>query len=283
MIDNLTTEQEEQLEVYANKGIEIGVTTGVIPVEEAKTIAADAIEALQGKRPEKVEVYDSPVAAWDAVVAHTGVADKEYIHPYIDGHLFSYYFALCNYYIEVLGIELPDDVIKTHRLLEKTQRLGNVYPLDDICIVSQRPVKMEFVDKKLHCEDGPSIEYADGFRVYSLNGVRVPEWLAMTKWDKLDPKEFAKIKNVEIRREFVRKIGMERLILKLGGEVIDKQDDYELILIDLKGETGVWPYLKMKNPSIGVWHVECVGKDCKTVDQALEFRNQSKLKPEVLT
>ena len=43
------------------------------------------------------------------------------------------------------------------------------------------------------------------------------------------------------------------------------------------------PYLKMTNPSIGVFHVEGVHPDCTTVDQALEFRNGTKVKPTVLT
>jgi len=53
--------------------------------------------------------------------------------------------------------------------------------------------------------------------------------------------------------------------------------------IDLGGATGKWPYLKMLNPSIGVWHMECVSKDCKTVKQAITFRNQSEVVPEVIT
>ena len=43
-------------------------------------------------------------------------------------------------------------------------------------------------------------------------------------------------------------------------------------MIDLKGETGKWPYLKMKNPSIGCYHLECVAQECKTVQEAINFR-----------
>jgi hypothetical protein len=43
--------------------------------------------------------------------------------------------------------------------------------------------------------------------------------------------------------------------------------------VDLKGTTGLWPYLKMRNPSIGVYHMEAVKKSCRTVHEALVFRN----------
>jgi len=79
----------------------------------------------------------------------------------------------------------------------------------------------------------------------------------------------------------VRKIGIDRICYKLG-TAIDKQGDYELLLIDI-GDERKRPYLKMLNPSIGTWHVEGVHPHCKTVEQALNWRNQTEEKPEVLT
>ena len=37
------------------------------------------------------------------------------------------------------------------------------------------------------------------------------------------------------------------------------------------GETSR-PYLKMKNPSIGTYHIEGIGLECKTVKDAIRFR-----------
>jgi len=75
----------------------------------------------------------------------------------------------------------------------------------------------------------------------------------------------------------------------MGSIVLDKQENiegvctYELHEMDLGGTTGKWPYLKMLNPSIGVWHMECVDKTCKTVKDAIRWRNQSELDPEIIT
>jgi len=98
-----------------------------------------------------------------------------------------------------------------------------------------------------------------------------------------DLKVFTKIKNVTVRTRFIKKFGVERIILACGSRIIDKKGDYELLLFDLGGTTGYWPYLKMLNPSIGVWHVEAVGKKCKTVDDAIIWRNQTIDSPRQLT
>lgn len=43
------------------------------------------------------------------------------------------------------------------------------------------------------------------------------------------------------------------------------------------------PYLKMKNPSIATYHLEGVAPEIRTVQEALDWRNQTKIRPEVLT
>ncbi len=152
-------------------------------------------------------------------------------------------------------------------------------PHENICWISERHDICKLKNGKIHSENSPAIHYPDGFSIYALNGVRVPESLVMTPAEKIDPLLFAKESNAEIRREIVRKIGVERLCQKLGSEILDKTGDgvYELHLIDLKGNTGKWPYLKMRNPSISVYHMEAVPKEIKTIEKALEFRNGSKM------
>jgi hypothetical protein len=134
---------------------------------------------------------------------------------------------------------------------------------------------------RLHCTDGPAFELPDQ-KMYFLNGVIVDESIVMTPAEKLDPMLMLKETNAEIRREIVRKVGIERIIQKIGSEVIDRQGDYELLLLDLK-DGRKREYLKMKNPSIGVWHVEGVPPGTKTVKEALTFRNGTDLAPKILT
>ena len=104
----------------------------------------------------------------------------------------------------------------------------------------------------------------------------------MTPYEKLDALQTLKEKNAEVRREGIRKIGIERVCQKLKTKTLDIDGDYELMLLDL-GDNRERPYLKMRNPSIGVYHIEGVAPNIKTVDEALNWRNGTKEKPAILT
>ena len=199
--------------------------------------------------------------------------------PYMDGQWYSYYAAWHNYFRDVLKITLPDIW-----MIEDQVQFGCVYPLGKFVVISRRPECIRLnAAGRLHYDGGAAVRYADGFSVFALNGVRVPEWLAVENEKDIDPAKFAELDNAEIRREFIRKVGIERIYQSCGGTVKDRQGDYELVHIDLKGQTGLCPYLKMKNPSIGVWHLEGVPKGTATVAEALRWRNQSDLTPVQLT
>ena len=282
MITELTNEQKALMETYRKKGIEIGIDTTEVSDADIQDAVNCIYKHILKKDVPEIKITASPQAAWNAVREHSNNKDMEYIHPYIDGHIFSYFFAYYDYMSEVLDVEYS--VQKQYDELRKCLKFGNMYPLEDVCIVSKKPVEVHFVDGNYHNENGMAVRYEDGFGIYMLNGVNVPEWLVMTPVEEMEATKFAEIKNVEVRREFIRKIGIEHLVDELDCELLDKQDDYELVLIDLGGDTGKWPYLKMKNPSLeNTWHIEAVGEECKTVEDALKFRNGSDLKPVQLT
>jgi hypothetical protein len=196
----------------------------------------------------------------------------------MDGSFFAYFTALYDYY-RYIGVRIDVDT----SIIDDQINFGLIYPLDHYCVICERMSKIKTNRSGLHCDGGTALEYLDGTKIWSLNGVVVPQWLAEKRHDQIDCGEFSKIENAEVRREFVRKIGIERICKKLNAKTLDKKGDYELVEIDLLGETGKWPYLRMRNPSIDAWHMECVGRECRTVEHALNFRNQSELTPEVLT
>lgn len=154
---------------------------------------------------------------------------------------------------------------------------------ENVAFVCIRPNRVKLnADGNLHCENGPAIAWVDGYEEYFLNGVSVDEALVKTPFDKLDPKMILTEKNAEVRREIVRKIGIERICEKLGAKIIDANGEYELLGLDI-GDGRVRPYLKMKNPSIETYHIEGVHPDCKTVSDALTWRNGTSEKPIILT
>ncbi|MBV8859863.1 MAG: hypothetical protein JOZ02_23230 [Acidobacteria bacterium] len=151
-------------------------------------------------------------------------------------------------------------------------------------IALPRPALLFDEDEWLHSEDGPAVSWPGSDQCYyHLNGIHVPEEVAMTPADRLDPRLMLFEPNAEVRREIIRKVGIERVCEALGARCIDRSGDYELLLLDLR-DGRVRPFLKMRNPSVpGVYHVEGVHPNCRTVAEALAWRNQSDIPPTVLT
>ena len=132
---------------------------------------------------------------------------------------------------------------------------------------------------RLHRDGGPALAYPDGFALWRLNGVAVPDWLAAIPADAIDPRRLLEIPNAEVRREFVRKVGIARVLRGINARVISSCGPYELLELDL-GDGRHRPYLKMQNPSVDAVHIEGVHPDCRTVQEVLNYRNG--LTPEII-
>ena len=145
--------------------------------------------------------------------------------------------------------------------------------MDKAVISIRRPLYVKRNDRKqMHCTTGPAIEFPGGkFKSYRLNKIKVPEKLILTP-EKITKEDILGEKNVDVRREMIRHIGIDRFVYLTNPKVLDKSGDYELLSIDLSDELKDCRYLKMKNPSINVWHVEGVERECKTVQDALNWR-----------
>ena len=194
-----------------------------------------------------------------------------------DCHWAGYY----EFYKDVFGLK-PDEPVLFNILIAMTKELHWFLPYEKVCVVSDFPVAIHKNQNGLHKNGAPALRYKDGMSVWALNGVRVSQVIAETPADKLDAQLLLKEPNIDIRREIVRKIGIERVCRDLGAKTIDRETNYELLLLNI-GEHRRVPYLKMLNPSIGVYHIEGVPPGTKTVKQALFWRNQSDEKPNHLT
>jgi hypothetical protein len=136
---------------------------------------------------------------------------------------------------------------------------------------------------QLHSPDGPAASWTEGQEKYFfLHDVHVSRELVETPASLIDPYLLLTERNTEVRREIVRKIGLERVCRALHADCVDRQGNYELLLLDLDDGRSR-PFLKMRNPSIGVYHIEGVHPECRTVAEALAWRNQSDIPPTVLT
>jgi len=281
MIEKLTKDQEAKLETYKDKWLKIGLDTSPIEKRKVRKIIGEIYKASELEPPKKIIWAKSPMDAIKIACKETGDEDPiSHINNFCYGSHEASWLSFYNYCAEVFKLDCCDPLTPS---MELAKYCGWWLPYDNLAILSEKPCEIHINEANvLHKDGGPAIKYSDGFAIWALNGVRVPQEIAETPWDKLDPHLVVTEKNAEIRRELVRKIGVERIMDKLNVEVIDKQDDYELVNLEV-GDNRLRPYLKMLNPSLGVWHVEGVPREIKTVEAALEWRNGTAEKPEVLT
>jgi len=181
--------------------------------------------------------------------------------------------AVCDYFRSVCGLVRETD--KVIGYFEQAQAANWYLPHENICWVSERHNILRLNNRnRLHCETGPALEYPDGWSIYALNGVVVKPEYALTPGDQLDPGTILKEKNVDVRRELLRKVGIIRMVGY--GKEIDRRDNYRLIDMSriFKGSRLRYaPYLLMQSPSIdGAPQLKGVSPECHTVEQAINWR-----------
>lgn len=281
MINDLTPEQKAAMPKYVEKWLKIGTCVDTMDPELAKSIVVYLYEKLLKKPVPEIVLCKSPKDAWNQVCERAG-KKMDFVWPYLDGQFNVAFFAFYDFF----NLECNVQYGEHWDWYKSTANIGPVFPFENVCFVSDRPQELHFIggetNKQLHNDKGPSILYRDGYATYTLNGVAVPKWLVETPREELDCKKLLTTTNAEIRREFVRKAGIEKVCKDLNAQVVDARDEYELLMLDL-GDGRTRPYLKMINPSIGTYHIEGVHPDCKTVDDAIKFRNKTDVEPLVKT
>lgn len=298
MITELTKEQEARLPEYRDKWLKIGLSTDPGNEADAEKLVDAAYEVAGLKAPKDKIWRDSPWggAKVAAILSKVESVPKDLIereakleaseirsqlnqcgYGQHDAHWLGFY----NFFLEVMDLKVCE---RLKPLMDLANHIGWWWPFDKAAVLTRKPQVLNMQNQRLHCDGGPAMKYADGFAVWALNGVRVPKDVAETPGDKMDTKILLTTSNAEVKREIVRKIGVDRIYSTLGGETLDTWKDYDLVLLNL-GDGRKRPYLKMKNPSIGVFHIEGVHPDCKTVKDALAWRNgmESFTPPQVLT
>jgi len=213
-------------------------------------------------------------SVWDSVRDSVGASVRDSVGDSGYGQHDAPWLAFYDFFAEECGLRSQ---IRKLSGLQKISRAANWYlPHWKLVWISDRPELCCIADGRLHAEGGPALRYRDGWSIWSLHGVRVPQWLAETRDTVIDPQKFTEIDNAEIRREFVRKVGIDRIIYKCGAETVHSVGTYSLLRITVPGGRK-WTYLKMLNPSVGLWHVEGVPNEIENVEAALNFRKPPEL------
>ncbi len=190
---------------------------------------------------------------------------------YAGGNQWSGWVSFLSFFRHIAKLDI--DYSKWDSYEKLTIHAGPRIMHKEFCIISDRPVALKVNERNQpHCFDGPFCQWSDGSAIYMMNGIRVPQWVAETKPEDFTRDMIIKEENADIRREMIRKIGMDRVAKLLDYKIIDSLDGYELITFDI-GDGRIRPWLKMQNKSINICHIEGCPPETKTVQEAIVFRN----------
>ncbi|WP_157244882.1 DUF6745 domain-containing protein [Nonomuraea typhae] len=108
------------------------------------------------------------------------------------------------------------------------------WPLEDRCVIAERPLSIRLRDGRLHSDTGPAVTFPDGWSVYALGGFVVPEWVVTGPTPELIENE----PNVEVRRLAIERLGWDRYIETAGLRLVATAPDpgnpgFDLKLYDL--------------------------------------------------
>lgn len=281
MLNKLNEEQENLKETLKQKWISFCLSgNSDLDYEKAEKGIEFIYDRIKKPKP-FILVADSP---FSAVLISKLFGSKEDNTHYFGCGYDSGWISFYDYFAQI-GILKNEDFNKINSFMQSG--VWDTLFFEKLCLIVRRPISViKNKSGQLHNPNGKAVEFRDKWGIYCLNGVRMEEKYILTPAEKINIEEVVKEKNTEIRRELIRKIGIERFIQKAKAKVLDKQGDYEVISIKLSEEIPDARYLKMKNPSIGVFHVEGIELECDTVEKALNWRAgniNEKWEPAILT
>ena len=178
------------------------------------TKAVNTIWADMGQAPPEIKVMDSPIACKKDCPNL-----KDFASPYWS-IWFNSYAAMYDF-ANTIGLEMDQE--KLEKFLLWTRCCPFILFKDDFVYVSRKPIKLGFNDAgQLHCDDGPACLYADGWSIWSLNGVAVTEQIVMRP-ETLTLEQIKNEENEEVKRLMIERYGFELYLAQVNAELIDRR------------------------------------------------------------
>ena len=271
-IERLTPEQEAELPAFRQKYLDRACNGARIERAPLTAALADAYTEI-GKPPPRLFIFDSPAACMLAIK----IMGPDFCRVQLGGQLRvqlggqlggqriwnpnflwgsqDLYWIAWGKFAEKIGVKLKLD---TSRRLDIMDRIGAQcewwWPFENVVIASEKPRIVRWDDdRRLHCENGPAVEYADGYSLFAWHGRRLPARWVLER-DTIDPTEILREQNVETKAAGLACIGMARMLSALDAKVIDRDPNPahgELIEVRLEGLPKPGRYLKAECPRNG--------------------------------
>lgn len=221
MLKELNKEQEAALEIYKNKWLKIGLSTEQSSendfdecFESVKQIMAGEHDNLQN-----YVVCDSPQQI------HEHIQDRAALFNAVYGSFESPWLSFYDFFINETDVEVDENLLKPFFVL--ANHISWCCIKDNTVYFAKKPISICMSNNLLHNENGPSIEFADGFKVWSIEGHRVNETIVMNPQD-LTLEEIHSEENADIQAIMIDRYGWEKYIEKSEARLIDsRKNDIE--------------------------------------------------------
>jgi hypothetical protein len=302
-ITRITKAQAARFGEWAEKWTAIGLSTAPADFDTATAAALRCYELCNLKRPMVVLRLGSPYAAtiggalawaflrehfevesqvqsqvesqvWSQVqsqVQSQVVAQVVAQATYNDrgGQFWASWCAHVSFVRDVLG--WADPVLERFALDEAlTQSCGWVWWHENVLAISDRLCALNRDEQgRLHCANGPSIAYRDGWALHHWHGVLVPDYVIEAP-AKITTGAIDDERNAEVRRVMIERYGQERYLLDSGAQLIASDcygdlyrksllDDEPLVMVRVTNSTpepdgSVKPYFLRVPPDVQTPH-----------------------------
>lgn len=108
-----------------------------------------------------------------------------------------------------------------HSLRETMLECGWWWPIDNFCVMSDRPVELVFDGLQLHKRDGAAVRYACGFELFFWKDLAVTQDVV---YGRFTAKDIDAESNLEVRRAMIDRFGLERYLASSGAELIHEDE-----------------------------------------------------------
>jgi hypothetical protein len=113
-----------------------------------------------------------------------------------------------------------------------------IVPHERVCWVSERPSLLRIdAAARLHCPDGPALQYRDGWSFYAWKGVEVPGWI-IEHSETITPGRVADVIDPVLRNCMIEIMTPERFV-RMGGASRVSEDETGILWRKLWGYRGV--------------------------------------------
>jgi hypothetical protein len=222
MISKLTATQEQAIPSYVERWIATGMNCDRMDPQRAENAVRAMYRNVDIPEPKQVFFAKGPKDGFELYKSLGGSSFSNFMNGIMFGQHEAHWLGFYQFFKDEVNIQGLD---KVNALIAVAESCGWVYCGAEGAIVMDRPLYVKMDDQnRLHSENGPAIEYPDGFTVHSWHGVRVPgNWIE----DKssLTPEMALKEENMERRRAACEILGWANILDRLDCKVLDEDPD----------------------------------------------------------